>query len=58
MLFRSGVGVMFGAGSNAIPGTTVGAWSVCGAGAVITEDIPARVLCVGVPAKPIRRIEE
>lgn len=53
-----GMGVMFGAGCNAIPGTTVGAWSVCGAGAVITKDIPARVLCVGVPAKPIRQIEE
>ncbi len=53
-----GMGVMFGAGANAIPGTTVGAWSVCGAGAVVVDDLPAGWVCVGVPARPLRPVEE
>lgn len=37
-----------------LPGVTIGANSVIGAGSVVTRDIPANVLAAGVPAKVIR----
>lgn len=49
-------GVTFGAGATAAPLTHVGAWSVCGAGAAVVTDLPAGMVCVGVPAKPIHPI--
>lgn len=39
-----------------LPGVTVGANSVVGAGSVVTHDIPANVLAAGSPAKVIRSI--
>lgn len=44
-------GAFLGLGVVAIPGTRVGAWSVVGAGAAVTTNVPARVLAVGVPAR-------
>ncbi|HSW36726.1 MAG TPA: acetyltransferase [Candidatus Limnocylindrales bacterium] len=43
-------------GTNAaiIPGKTIGKWSMIGAGAVVTSDIPVHSTVVGVPAKPIK----
>lgn len=35
-------------------GVTIGDGVVVGAGAIVTKDLPAYTLCVGVPAKPIR----
>ncbi len=52
---RLGVGVEFGTGVRTVPGRSVGDWSVVGAGAVVTRDIPAGVTAVGVPAKPLRK---
>ena len=49
-----GEGTLVGIGAVMIPQRKVGAWSVIGAGAVVTEDIPARTVAVGVPARPLR----
>jgi sugar O-acyltransferase (sialic acid O-acetyltransferase NeuD family) len=37
---------------------SIGRGSFIGAGAVVTKDIPENVLAVGVPAKPIRDLDE
>ena len=50
-----GEGVEFGTGAVIIQGKSVGDWSVIGAGAVVTSDIPAHVTAVGVPAKVIKQ---
>lgn len=47
-------GVEIGAGAVVIPGRRVGRNSVIGAGAVVTTDIPANSVAVGVPAKVIK----
>lgn len=48
------IGAYFGTGAVAINGVRVGAWSVIGAGAVVSSDIPRGMIAVGVPAKPIK----
>jgi sugar O-acyltransferase (sialic acid O-acetyltransferase NeuD family) len=53
-----GEGCYIGMGSNVIQGRSVGAWSVVGAGAVVTRDVPARVIAAGVPARIIERAEK
>ncbi len=53
-----GIGTTLGAGASVIPTATVGEWSVCGAGAVVVSDLPSHALCVGVPARPVRSLEE
>lgn len=45
-------GVLFGVGSRAIPGAQAGRWSTIAAGAVVTRDVPADSIAVGVPARP------
>lgn len=52
-----GGGVLLGAGVSVKPRTSVGAWSVVGAGAAVVSDLPARSVCVGVPARVVRGIE-
>jgi sugar O-acyltransferase (sialic acid O-acetyltransferase NeuD family) len=54
---RLGEGVDLGMGTAVIQNKTVGEWSVIGAGAVITTDIPANVTAVGVPCRVIKRRE-
>jgi len=46
-----GEGTLVGIGASVIPQRTVGAWSVIGAGSVVTKDIPAQATAVGVPAQ-------
>lgn len=46
-----------GAGSIILPGVTIGEGSVVGAGAVVTKDVPPYTVVVGVPARPIQRID-
>lgn len=43
-----------GAGVIVCPGVTIGDGAVVGAGSVVTRDLPPNMVCVGVPAKPIR----
>lgn len=44
-------GCMIGSNATVIEKRTVGAWSMVGAGAVVTADIPAGVTAKGVPAR-------
>jgi sugar O-acyltransferase (sialic acid O-acetyltransferase NeuD family) len=46
-----GTGAFLGLGVVMVPGVHVGVWSVVGAGAAVTGDVPAQVLAVGVPAR-------
>lgn len=46
-------GAAVGAGSVLLPGVTVGAWALVGAGSVVTGDVPAHGLVVGNPARLI-----
>jgi sugar O-acyltransferase (sialic acid O-acetyltransferase NeuD family) len=45
-------GALMGVGSAAIPGTTVGAWAVVGAGGAVVADVAPGVTALGVPARP------
>lgn len=42
-----------GAGATVLPGVTIGRYAVVGAGAVVTKDVPAYAIVVGVPAHQI-----
>ena len=53
-----GANVWLGAGCIVLPGVTIGENSVIGAGSVVTKDIPAGYLAVGVPCRPLRPITE
>jgi len=44
-------GATIGANATILCGTTLGRYSFIGAGAVVTEDVPAFALMLGVPAK-------
>lgn len=48
--------VWLGGGVIVLPGVTVGADSVVGAGAVVTRDVPPGVLAVGNPARVVRQL--
>jgi len=51
-------GVWIGAGSIILPGVTIGEYSVVGAGAVVTRDVPPHSMVVGVPAEVVRTYGE
>ena len=46
------------AGALILPGVTIGANSIIGAGSVVTKDIPENSLAVGNPCKVIRNISQ
>ncbi|MCU1490737.1 MAG: transferase [Acidimicrobiaceae bacterium] len=48
--------VWIGVAATILPGVTIGANSVVGAGAVVTHDVPPATLVAGVPAKVIRHL--
>ena len=50
--------VWIGAGAVILAGVTIGRNTVIGAGSVVTKDIPADSLALGIPAKVIRSISE
>lgn len=49
-----GPGTECGTGAIVIPGVSVGAWSILGAGAVVTKDLPSNVTSVGAPARIVK----
>jgi maltose O-acetyltransferase len=49
-------GVWLGGGAIVLPGVTIGENTVVGAGSVVTGDVPAGVLAVGNPCRPLRDI--
>lgn len=48
-----GKGASLGANATIICGHTIGEWALVGAGAVVTCDVPAHALVVGVPARQV-----
>ena len=47
-----------GGGAVLLPGVEVGEEAFVAAGAVVAADVPARRLVMGVPARPIREVED
>ena len=41
-----------------LPGVSIGANTVVGAGSVVTRDLPAKVVAVGNPARVVRSLEQ
>jgi sugar O-acyltransferase (sialic acid O-acetyltransferase NeuD family) len=52
-----GEGTLVGISATVMPQRTVGAWSVIGAGSLVSKDIPSYSVAVGVPARVIRRLD-
>ncbi len=50
--------VWIGTHVSILPGVTIGHNSVIGAGSVVSKDIPANVVAVGVPCRVVREISE
>ena len=50
--------VWLGANVVVLPGVTIGKNSVLGAGSVVSRDIPANVVAMGVPCRVFREISE
>lgn len=48
---KLGRGSSVGANATIVCGVTIGAYALIGAGAVVTKDVPAHAVMVGVPAK-------
>jgi acetyltransferase-like isoleucine patch superfamily enzyme len=51
-------GARVGGGAVLCPGIEVGEEAFVGAGAVVTKDVPARVVVVGNPARVLRDVPE
>ncbi len=49
-------GCFIGTGANFVEKTTVGSWSIVGAGAAVVSDVPPNATAVGVPAKVIKNM--
>ena len=50
--------VFIGANTTILPNVSIGDYAVIGAGSIVTHDIPARTVAVGVPAKEICSVDE
>lgn len=47
-----------GANATLLPGVVIGEGALVGAGAVVTHDVPADMVVVGNPARPLYRVSE
>jgi acetyltransferase-like isoleucine patch superfamily enzyme len=54
---RIGHDSWLGAGAVILPGVTIGAYSVVGAGSIVTKDVPPCSVVAGAPARVIRTLE-
>lgn len=54
---RLGRNVWVGRGALIMPGVTIGDHAVVAAGAVVTSDVPAATVVVGVPARAVRTFD-
>ena len=50
-------GAWVGANTVVLPGVTIGSNAVVGANSVVREDVPARAVAVGAPARVVRSLE-
>ena len=50
--------VFIGHNAVVLPGVTIGPNAIVGAGAVVNRDVPPNSIAVGVPAKPVGRLDE
>ena len=50
--------VWLGEGVCVLPGVTIGSGAIIGANAVVTKDIPAHCIAVGIPARVIKKYNE
>jgi sugar O-acyltransferase (sialic acid O-acetyltransferase NeuD family) len=48
-----GAGALVGIGATVMPQCRVGEWSIIGAGAVVTKDVPAYTTVIGIPARVV-----
>ena len=55
---RVGNNVFIGMDSIIMPGVTIGDNCVIGAGSLVSRDIPPGTVAAGVPAKPLKTVEE
>lgn len=55
---KLGSDVFIGHGAIILPGTTIGSRVIVAAGAVVSRDVPDNTLVAGVPARPIRSVDE
>lgn len=55
---RIGARVWVGAGARILPGVTIGDGAIVAVGAVVTRDVAPRTIVAGVPARPIKTLEE
>jgi maltose O-acetyltransferase len=53
-----GSDVWVGGGAIILPGVSIGAKTVIGAGSVVTRDVPEAVFAAGNPCRVIRQITE
>ena len=53
-----GAGAKIGANSTILPGKQVGENALVGAGSVVVDDVPARAVAVGNPARVIKQVED
>jgi acetyltransferase-like isoleucine patch superfamily enzyme len=51
-----GRGASLGGGAVILPGVTIGAFAMVGAGSVVTRDVPPHALVVGNPARVVGRV--
>ena len=49
-------GAWIGAGVIVLPGVTIGEGSIIGSNSVVTKDVPDYMVCIGIPAKPIKDV--